>query len=143
MMQELFQSAPTVTQRIVFMQEAAKSVLLGEAIQGPLHPLLSRSESPQRILQIGTRRIVIDVPERGQDGAYIITIEGDPTPLLQAGLDKYAHQYRFHRISEPIDTVQMTIEWQAGDNLQDALHLVYFCQLLLQLLQSMDSRITL
>ena len=37
----------------------------------------------------------------------------------------------------------MTIEWQAGDNLQDALHLVYFCQLLSQLLQSMDSRITL
>lgn len=138
MMQELFQSAPTVAQRIVFMQESAKNVLLGEAIHGPLSPLLLRNESPQRVLQIGKRRVIIDVPERGQDGAYLITIEGDPTRLLQAGIDKYAHQYRFHRISEPSEPIRMTIEWQSGDNLQDALHLVYFCQLLSQLLQSME-----
>lgn len=79
------------------------------------------------------RTITLSAPERGNDGAYLITISGSPLPLLRAGIDKYAYGYGFHRISEPEQTLQFTMEWKGDPPANDALKAAHFLTTIQQL----------
>jgi hypothetical protein len=62
---------------------------------------------------IGLLRIVI--PERGEDGGYMLILPGPTQLWLTKGIDVLANTHHFHRISSTDSPVTLTYEWQADN----------------------------
>lgn len=119
-------NAPSVAVRVATLQQAAIDHLDKDPSRVILRPLTTEFSAPGWGIEINERVITIEVPTRGQDGAYILVISGSALPLIKMGIDKYASGYQFHRISAPSDEIAFTTEWKGLPPMNDAMNLIGF-----------------
>jgi hypothetical protein len=89
-------------------------------------------------LKFGSRIVYIQMPERGEDGPYIVTISGKPDVLLKGNIDRFATRFGFHRISKANEAVSFTLEWRGGDPMGYADSTAFFVNTLYTLIPSFD-----
>lgn len=100
----------------------------------PLSPLASRGNQFMWKLNIGARKVTVTIPQNGEDGAYVVNIDGRPMELISRGIDRYSRQFQFHRISANDEALSFTIEWKGSPPEDDATSLMFFLKTLLMLL---------
>lgn len=133
--ENILNSSPSRNVRITLLRNVFHSMYLRDKSLSPLNILNDAPSEDGWHIPFYGRFIKVSAPERGEDGPYVISIDGNSESLIRMGIDKYAGRYSFHRISSNDEELQFTIEWQ-GDGQREtyAMSTIYFLQTLLKLI---------
>ncbi len=126
-------SAPTVNMRSALLRQSVQDLAERDKSAAQLKQISDTAKHPWH-LTVGTRTITAEIPERGEDGAYIVRISGEALPLLKRRIDSLASQYHYHRITTVEEPVAFTLEWKGDDGATDASFTAYFLLMLCRLL---------
>lgn len=126
----IFATSPTREIRQEMVIDLYKKMAAIDPSIDVLSPLAGYPNNFTWVIPLGTRKVHVEIPKHGEDGAFIVSITGRPMDLIERGIDRYSRQFMFHRISENDETLKFTIEWRGDQHENDVHSLLFFLKTL-------------